>query len=82
MVPPAIRNGIQQKGRDMYPRQISNYAALMVMHRAPIESARTSAAASGLVNRPRRGERTFSVLQRLRAGRSTVEGNLERPFFT
>jgi hypothetical protein len=47
-----------------YPH--TNYDALMAVHRARLEAARSSAAAAGLGNRPRRRAHTLSRLSRRR----------------
>jgi hypothetical protein len=60
----------------------SNYDALMRVHRARIESARASAVAAGLSNRPRRGHRTIDTLVQRHRRRTIRPGhNPETLFF-
>ena len=64
-----------------YPH--TNYDALMAVHRARIEAARTSAAAAGLGERPRRRWTTTAALSKL-GGRQTPvrpDHSPERLFF-
>lgn len=59
-----------------------SYEALMATHRRRIETARASAAAAGLANRPRRGLRTVGALRHhLRGGSVRPGHNPETLFF-
>lgn len=62
----------------------SSYDQLMATHRRRIETARASAVAAGLGNRPRRGLGTFGALRRLaphRPGTVQAGHNPETLFF-
>ena len=60
----------------------SGYDALMAVHRARIDSARTSAVAAGLGHKPKRTHRSIRSLVRMRRrGLVRADHNAETLFF-